>query len=100
MRVSEVIRRTVVAIVAIPALFVVLDLLLRSANARPGNPIVGYVREAADLATPSAAATMFVDQQRWQTVAITLLMYLIVGIAATLVVHGLASAFEQPDRRG
>lgn len=100
MRVSEVIRRTVVAIVAIPAVFVVLDLVLTSLNARTDNPIVGYVREAAGLATPHAATTMFVDQQRWQTVAITLLLYLIVGIAATLVVQGLTSAFEEGDRPG
>lgn len=98
MRVSEVIRQTVVAIVTIPAVFVVVDLVFRVLDAREDNAIVAYVRAAADQATPRAAATMFVDQQHWQTVAVTLVIYLIVGIGLSLVVQGLASAFTQRDR--
>lgn len=98
MKVSEVVEQTVAVIVAVPAVFILLDLLFRLLDAREDNPIVDYVREAADLAIPTVAATMFTDQSHWQTVAITLIIYLIVGIGLIYAIRGITAAFEA-DRR-
>ncbi|MBW3561019.1 MAG: hypothetical protein KY437_00820 [Actinobacteria bacterium] len=98
MKVSEVIEHTAATIVAIPAVSILLDVLFRLLGAREDNVIVDYVREAADLAIPRAAATMFTDQAHWQTATIALVIYLIVGIALVYAIRGLTSAFEAQDR--
>lgn len=98
MRVSEVIERTAATIVAVPATFILLDVLFRLLGAREDNVIVDYVREAADLAIPRAAATMFPDQGPWQTAAIALVLYVIVGVALAYAIRGITSAFEAQDR--
>jgi hypothetical protein len=82
-KVVDVLKRTALTIVAIPALFVVLDTLLRALNAQQRNPIVRTVREAADTAVPDAVTTIFARQTYWQTALLTLLFY---GVLALVIV--------------
>lgn len=83
MAVIEIVQRVLLGLLAVPVVVVLLDLVLELGGAVPTNPIVSFIADAADLATPRALATIFPDQGPALTVLLVCVMY---GLIALVVV--------------
>lgn len=92
-------QRLILGLLGVPIVIVVVHYILDLADAVETNPIVAFFEEAAAVLTPEPLTNMFANQQLWQTTAVTLVMYLVIGIIF-LVIFSLARwAVRTKERR-
>lgn len=97
--VTETQRIVLILLVAVPALFIVLNGVLIAMEARPDNAVVEFIAQAADRATYDPLTDVFDEQGPERTVALALLPHFVSFIAIMLTFRFISAAVARADRR-
>lgn len=98
----DVIRSVLLWLLVVPVVVIVVDAALTFWEGRPGNAIVAFFSDSAELLTPLPVRDVMDDQTYWQTALLALLAY---GLVAVLLVvlfgalRRLAVALESGEQR-
>lgn len=94
MKLVNTIQNLLVALLTIPAAFILLDALLTSFEAPEGNPVVDVIRTGAELFLFDALRTMFVDQGLALTTVLGVVAYALLAVLVLLLFWGIRTAIR------
>lgn len=98
----DVLRSVLLWLLVVPVVVIVVDAALTYLEGRPGNAIVGFFSDSAELLTPLPVQNVLDDQTYWQTALLAVLAYALVAVLFVVLFRALrrlALAMETERQR-
>ncbi len=98
----DVLRSVLLWLLVVPVVVIVVDAALTFLEGRPGNAIVAFFSDSAELLTPLPVRDVLTDQTYWQTALLAVLAYALVAVLFVVLFRALrrlAVALETGGQR-
>lgn len=98
----DVLRAVLLWLLVVPVVVTVVDAALTYLEGRPGNAIVAFFSDSAELLTPLPVQSVLDDQTYWQTALLAVLAYALVAVLFVVLfgaLRRLALALETERQR-